>query len=288
MKTFHPTRAGKDHAIYRVARAVPYGGLLFGARALVLQVLHPSVGEGVAGHSTLRRRPIDRLRRTSEYVLASVFADDATLLRLVDRVNARHVPVKGTNSATGAKYTANDPELLEWVHLTELEALLDSYKFVGGKLTREEESAIYEVTRFGPMLLGSPDSAASSLAEKEAVYARVIPELGVTEKTRDLIAFLLFPASRALWWAWPALPLARRFVIAQLPAWAREKIGVRGSKLGDRLVIGLVRASCAVLHPLLVWLNWKLVGDATRAIFDGAPDVSAPRGFTVPVPRKVD
>lgn len=280
-----PIRAGKDHQFFRIARRVPYGGLLFGARALILQVLHPAVGAGVAAHSTLRQRPIERLRRTSEYVLAEAFADDATLLRLVAHVNRRHAPVKGTHPVTGAPYSANDPKLLEWVHLTEIEALVDAYKFVGGRMTPEEESRVYEVARFGPMLLGSAEPAAASLAEKNDVYARTIPELALTDASRDLVAFLLAPRTRALWWAWPLLPFMKRFTISQLPDYARDKLGVRGSMLGDRMIRGAFRVACVLLHPLLVWINWKLVGDGTKAIWDSIPDESAPRAFTVPVPR---
>src|SRR5918998_2321521 len=49
--------------------------LIGGLRALIIQSLHPLAMAGVAQHSDYKRRPLDRLRRTSQYVAATTFGD---------------------------------------------------------------------------------------------------------------------------------------------------------------------------------------------------------------------
>ena len=51
--------------------------LIGGLRALIIQSLHPLAMAGVAQHSDYRRRPLERLRRTSQYVAATTFGDRA-------------------------------------------------------------------------------------------------------------------------------------------------------------------------------------------------------------------
>src|SRR3954464_12673150 len=84
--------------------------LLGGGRALLMQIAHPQVAQGVADHSDFRRDPFRRLQGTLDAMVAIVFgAEDeaATMAGVVEAVHRR---------VTGPGYAANEPELLWWVY----------------------------------------------------------------------------------------------------------------------------------------------------------------------------
>src|SRR3989304_3578095 len=90
-----------------------------GAGALLLQIAHPLVAEGVAQHSDFAADPFGRLRRTLATTMDLVFGDGATAERAIRRLNGVHAGVRGmvtdpaAQTATrAAAYRALDPELL--------------------------------------------------------------------------------------------------------------------------------------------------------------------------------
>ena len=96
-----------------------------GPAALLLQLAHPLVAEGVAAHSDFAADPFARLRRTLRTTLAMVFGDGPTAEHAVTKLNHVHARVQGpvldplAATATDARhYRARDPELLLWVQAT--------------------------------------------------------------------------------------------------------------------------------------------------------------------------
>ncbi|MXW23090.1 MAG: DUF2236 domain-containing protein, partial [Chloroflexi bacterium] len=99
-----------DAAIRDVdGEAVILGG---GGRALLMQIAHPLVAQGVAEHSEWRANRYGRLLRTLRPMFAIVFGNAAEVRDAARGVNAVH------RGVTGAGYHAGDPELLLWVHAT--------------------------------------------------------------------------------------------------------------------------------------------------------------------------
>lgn len=96
---------------------VDLASIVGGLRALLVQLLHPSVMAGVAEHSSYQEEPLGRLRRTSNYVMATTFASTTEALQQVRRVRRIHGRVCGT-TPYGGPYRANDPHLLGWVSIT--------------------------------------------------------------------------------------------------------------------------------------------------------------------------
>src|SRR4051812_46738569 len=86
--------------------------LLGGGRALLMQIAHPSVAAGVAGHSDFASGPFARLQRTLEASYTIVFGTETEARRTAAAIKAVHERV------TGPGYYANDPALLLWVHAT--------------------------------------------------------------------------------------------------------------------------------------------------------------------------
>src|SRR5579864_7351022 len=124
--------------------------LLGGGRALLMQLAHPKVAQGVDEHSDFRTNPIRRLRRTIRMTMAIVFGDRETALAAARSVNQTHARVRG------AEYRALDPDLLMWVHATLVDSALVTYEtFVRAMTGRDREDFFQESKVLGE-LLGIP------------------------------------------------------------------------------------------------------------------------------------
>jgi uncharacterized protein (DUF2236 family) len=159
---------GPETQMWRINReAVLLGS---GPAALLLQIAHPLVAEGVAAHSDFRADPFRRLRRTLRTTMDLVFGDGATAEEAVRRLNGIHAGVRGdvldpaTRSATGTDtYRALAPELLLWVQATLIVTSVRAYeRWVGPVSTVERERFWQEArsvgTRMGiPLEVSPPD-----------------------------------------------------------------------------------------------------------------------------------
>jgi uncharacterized protein (DUF2236 family) len=97
--------------------------LIGGVRALLLQSLHPLVMAGVADHSAYRTDPLGRLHRTAAFIGTTTFGTTQQANEAIALVRRIHTKVNG-HAPDGRPYRANDPHLLAWVHLTEVDSFL--------------------------------------------------------------------------------------------------------------------------------------------------------------------
>jgi len=125
-----PGLFGPDTITWRIHADFP-GMLAGGLCALMLQALHPRVVAGVWDHSDFRDDLIGRLRRTTAFVAGTSFAGTAEAQRLVARVRTIHGRVRG-ETADGQPYSADDPDLLAWVHASEAYAFAQGFRRYGG------------------------------------------------------------------------------------------------------------------------------------------------------------
>src|SRR3954447_16133054 len=103
-----------------------------GLRALLLQSLHPLAMAGVAEHSDYRTDPWHRLQRTADFLAATTCGPPAEAERAVARVHAVHERVVGV-APDGRPYAANDPHLLRWVHVAEIDSFLAAHQRYGDR-----------------------------------------------------------------------------------------------------------------------------------------------------------
>jgi uncharacterized protein (DUF2236 family) len=96
--------------------------LVAGITAFTLQALHPLAMAGVAEHSAFSDDFMGRTRRTAEFVQGVVYGSTARAERLCRMVRKVHEPVVGI-APDGRPYAANDPDLLDWVHIAEYLAI---------------------------------------------------------------------------------------------------------------------------------------------------------------------
>src|SRR3954471_16250574 len=108
---------------------------LAGFRSLLLQGVHPLVMAGFDANSLMRDDPWGRLRRTGDWVATVTYGTTQEAEQAGRVLRAVHASLQpGIEPETGRPYRVDDPELLLWVHCTEVESFLSTYRRCGGPL----------------------------------------------------------------------------------------------------------------------------------------------------------
>jgi uncharacterized protein (DUF2236 family) len=168
--------------------------LVGGLRALIIQSLNPLAMAGVSQHSDYLRRPLKRLRRTSEYVATIVYGDTASAERAAAAVRRVHKRVHGVDPITGRRYSADDPDTMLWVHCVEVHSFLSAYRAYGGGLTDAEQDAyLAEQVRAAELIGIRGAYVPASRADYRAYFESVRGELCLSESSRDAIQLCVAP-----------------------------------------------------------------------------------------------
>ncbi|MFC9546469.1 oxygenase MpaB family protein [Streptomyces sp. NPDC014603] len=217
-----PRWFGPDRPVRRVHgdASMFIGGLA----ALLHQSLHPLAMAAVAGHSGFRGDPWGRLQRTSTFLAVTTYGTADSAQRAVDRVRAVHATVRGT-AADGRPYRADDPRLLGWVHLAEIDAFLRAHQRYGARPLDAAgcDGYVADMARIATAL-GVPDPPVTR-AELAARLAEYRGELHATPDARATARFLLLN---------PPVPLVARLpygvlaanAVSLLPVWATRELRV--------------------------------------------------------------
>ena len=193
-----------------------------GLRALLLQSLHPLAMAAVDGHSGFRSDPWGRLQRTSTFLAVTTFGTVSDADRAVTTVRAIHSRVRGTAS-DGRPYAADDPHLLLWVHVAEVDSFLAAHDRYGQRpLHGGDRDAYVAQTALVARALGAADPPTTE-AELRHMLDTFRPELRGTDAARRAARFLLLQ---------PPLPVAMRppyavlaaAAVGLLPRWARAPL----------------------------------------------------------------
>ncbi|HWH23616.1 MAG TPA: oxygenase MpaB family protein, partial [Candidatus Limnocylindria bacterium] len=150
---------GPDSMMWRINREAVLLGA--GPAALLLQIAHPLVAEGVARHSNFESDPFGRLHGTIATTMALVFGDGRAAEAAVRRLNGIHAGVRGATADPGARqlgdaYRALDPELLLWVQVTLIVTSVRAYQRWVGPLRRSEAEQFWHEARSVGVRLGIP------------------------------------------------------------------------------------------------------------------------------------
>lgn len=252
---------GPGSVVWRVHGDVP-AMLIGGISSLLLQTLHPGAMAGVDEHSNWRADPGGRLQRTARFLAATTYGTSAEAEAAVATVRSIHHRVRGSR-ADGRPYSADDPELLRWVHVAEVFQFLRSYQRYGfpALTTAERDAYLAAVARTGEAL-GATD-VPRSVAEVERYFDRVRPDLAATPiaiaTARDLLAPRhRDPLQRA------AFEVVGRAAVGLLPTWAREMLGLQRRALVEDQVAQVVATAVSVT------LRWALAGGGVVRAADRA------------------
>ena len=224
-----------------------------GLRALALQALHPVAMTGVEMFSDFRERPWNRLVQTAEYVGTVTYGTSERAHAVAARVRDVHSRLGGVDPVSGRAFRVDDPDLLTWVHVAEVESFVSTVRRCGGGLSDDDVDRYYaEQTRAAALLGLDPYAVPASRAEVAAYYDAVRPQLRATPFARRVLRFVLAPPMPVLAQAaTPARPAwlgLATLAVGMLPGWARRLYGLPGlpttdlaARLGGRaLRLGLV------------------------------------------------
>jgi uncharacterized protein (DUF2236 family) len=198
--------------------------LIGGVSALLLQTLHPLAMAGVAAHSSYQEDPLGRLRRTASFVGTTTFGTISQAEAAIDQVHRVHRRVRGV-APDGRPYSADDPELVTFIHVAEVASFLASSQRYGSRpLTPEECDQYYDEVAQVAVDLGAAWVPRSS-AEVESYLLRLRPELYAGPQARAARDWLLRgvarrPSERAVY------SLVVAAAIGVLPGWARRELGL--------------------------------------------------------------
>jgi uncharacterized protein (DUF2236 family) len=228
--------------------------LLAGLRSLYLQALHPLAMAGVAQNSAYRRDPWGRLVRTSKYLATVVYGTTEQAYAAGARVRQIHSRLRVLDPRTGDFVRVDEPRLLRWVHVTEVESFAGTAVRAGIALTPAEVDTYYTEQRRAAALVGlDPATVPGTAAEVAAYYEEVRPELALTRDSADTAVFLAAPP---LPYGLGLTPVRLAYVavaglaIGLLPPWARRLYGLPGLPTTDLSAGWSARAVRKVLDTL--------------------------------------
>ncbi len=190
-----------------------------GLRALLFQSMHPLAMAGVAQHSDYRHDPWGRLQRTADFLAATTFGPASEARRAVDVVHRVHERVTGS-ARDGRPYAANDPHLLSWVHLAELDSFLAAHDRYGADpLTAGARDEYVSNAAVIARALGveAPPTSTRELRDQLRAFR---PELRGTREARDAARYLLLQPPMPVA-ARPAYGMLAAAAVALMPAWTR-------------------------------------------------------------------
>ncbi|WP_413453018.1 oxygenase MpaB family protein [Georgenia phoenicis] len=193
-----------------------------GLRALLLQSLHPLAMAAVAQHSDYRTNPWGRLARTSTFLAETTYARVEDAERAVAVVRAVHRHISGTTT-DGVPYRADDPHLIIWVHVAEVDSFLTAHQRFGARPLTPAETDAYIGQAAGVARRLGGESVPTTHAELVAALERYRPELRSTPEALEAAQFLLHrpPVTGP---ARAGYALIGRAAVATLPRWAREPL----------------------------------------------------------------
>lgn len=260
-----PGLYGPDSVTWRV-HADPSMALA-GLRALLLQAVHPVAMHGVFTNSAFREDPWGRLFRTAEYVAVTAYGTTREAERAGARVRGIHRRLSGVEPDSGTAYRVDDPDLLRWVHCSEVESFLTTALRCGLRLTADEQDAYYAEQTRGAALVGlDPATVPGSVAAMRQYFVDVRPQLRVGRDARAAAQFVLWPPMPALVQlgtparpAWTALAAA---AFAMLPRWTRRLYRLPGLPTTD---LAATVAGLAFRNGLLVVPARLRTGPEVRA-----------------------
>jgi uncharacterized protein (DUF2236 family) len=220
-----------------------------GIRALLMQALHPVAMHAVVQQAGFRRDFWGRFQRTSRYVALTTYGTVPDAERAIAAVRAIHSRVRGT-TPDGQPYTADDPHLLMWVHVAEVDSFLTAFQSFGAEKLTPARSDEY-VRQAGSIAarLGVIDPP-NTVNELNTILASYRPELSGSGPAREASNLLIHPPVTGL--ARGGYYLLAASAVSILPAWVRTELRLPALPITERALIRPLGRSA--LHTL----RWAL------------------------------
>jgi uncharacterized protein (DUF2236 family) len=240
-----PALAPHDGVAWRVF-ANPVSLFIGGVTAVLLELAEPSVRSGVWDHSSFRRDPAIRLRRTGFAAMMTVYGPRTATEALIARVVRMHGHVSGTTPG-GLPYHANDPRLLDWVQATASYGFAQAYHHYVRPLSALEKDAAFAEARPAAKLYGATGAPDSWQAWTELLAATAPGLEGsaiLTDFMRIMAQAPILPAPLR----WLQRLLVRAAVeISPEPVRSLPQLRGRGLRAGEATLVRALARAAAVL-----------------------------------------
>ena len=231
--------------IFKNPVAVTVGGIA----AVLLELAEPRVRTGVWEFTSFRTDPMARMRRTGLAAMATVYGARSRTERLIAGVARAHAAVRG-HTPDGRAFSANEPELLDWVYATAGFGFVRAYHAYVRALTIDEMDAAHAEGMPAARLYGA-ETAPGSVREMDALFDAMRPRLEPHPILFEYLAVLrrapLLPGLLA-----PLQTMLLRAAVEIVPGWMRRIIGLdaryrlrpgealllrQAGRLADRIVV---------------------------------------------------
>jgi uncharacterized protein (DUF2236 family) len=190
--------------------------MIGGISSLILQALHPQALAGVWDHSSFREGLKGRLGRTAFFIAATTYGPTDMANNIIQKVNQIHTKITGLDEF-GKPYSATDPHLLAWVHLTETRSFMSAFEvYRKEKLSPKEKDQYFLEMKILGERMGAT-GVPNGYAETESAIKTYVPELYFGDRAKSIIQLLEhFPSNLA---AKPFIKLISRAGFLNLPNW---------------------------------------------------------------------
>ncbi|MEW9856215.1 oxygenase MpaB family protein [Novosphingobium sp. M1R2S20] len=219
-----------------------------GVCAVILELAEPSVRAGVWDHSSFRRDPMQRLRRTGMAAMITVYAPREEAAAMIARVNAMHAKVRGSLPG-GGQYRADDPRLLDWVQATASFGFIEAYSQYAHALSPHDKSRAFAEAQPAARLYGA-QGAPRSLAEWNGLLEATLPTLEPSETLNEFLNIMrtapIFPRPMQ-----PVQRLLVRAAVSILPGPVRRQLQLQEMELptAGRPVVQALAAAASHMLP---------------------------------------
>ena len=201
----------------------PIALLIGGVAAVILELAEPAVRTGVWEHSSFRRDPMGRLRRTGMAAMVTVYSARSISEPMIAGVVRMHDKVAGETSA-GISYSANDERLLNWVQATATFGIAEAYSRYVSRLNSTEFDAVYREGASASRLYGAlnaPTSHAELRSSFDSMRGRLEPSPIIFEFLKIMRETVALPG--------PLHGMQRilvRAAVEIIPDWVRHRLGL--------------------------------------------------------------
>ncbi|WP_410874491.1 oxygenase MpaB family protein [Nocardia sp. A7] len=259
-------------------------------RAVTLEHFDPFLTAAVADSQGIYDNPAVRLDHTLAYFVLVALGDGRTAIQASEHLMTVHAPMTGIEPVSGKRYSANSPDAQLWIHVTGWHSVLKAYEMYGpGPLSPAEEDRYWaECVIAAELQTCKPSDVPRDREEVRAYFARVRPQLCVTERAVQAMHYLLWtPPNKGLAFAIGARLLSLA-TIPTLPRWMR--------KLGRFDLPRIVDVSVRIPAKMIAWAaarrdNWALIHAApfiapmTGQIFAAHADSTPPQQLSTITPH---
>ncbi len=194
-----------------------------GIAAVILELAEPSIRAAIWDHSSFRHDPLGRLRRTGMAAMLTVYGPSSMSSAMIAGVVRMHGQISGENAA-GARYSANDADLLKWVQTTAAFGFGEAFHRYVRPLTADQFDRFYLEGVPVSIKYGVVD-APRSRQEIEQLFAQMLARLEPSEQLFEFLRIMnhsdAFPR--------PLRPLQRLLVRAAvdlIPSPIRGRLGL--------------------------------------------------------------